>query len=271
MRGHALHCGMEASATKLVRFSALVEKAGKPTVYLPLGDPAKDRKFMQAVKEERVLTIKQEPTSKQKDFGVVGFLKERFVTYLIFPKPLEKFLDARVVGIKYDVVEEAGVSTGCSITAKPKKAAKPPKPKPQPQHFVVRMRVTATANEEIRVEALNQREAKLLAAKEAEDLDCSTATKRTEMLDVKKAAVRAAHLRSKFGSVVLHSSMTPILACGFDLVDALVMLSPVFSSGAAFAGGAVCSFMGNKKVGGWTMSISALVGCCSIVLLSLQN
>jgi hypothetical protein len=176
---------MEASATKPVRFSTLVAKAGKPTVYLPLGEPSRDRKFTQAVKEQRVLTIKQEPTSKQKDFGVVGFLKDRFVTYLIFARSLKKFANARVVGIKYDVVEEAGVSTGRS-TAKPAKAVKSPKPRPQPQPFVVRVRVTATADKEITVQAVTEREAKSLAEKEAEEADCSAAHVQTRVLSVKK-------------------------------------------------------------------------------------
>ncbi|HMJ64629.1 MAG TPA: hypothetical protein VK615_04695, partial [Candidatus Binatia bacterium] len=64
---------------------------------------------MRAVKEERVVTIKQEPTSKHKDFGIVGFLKERYVTYLIFPKSLRPFSGQRVIGINYDVLSSENV------------------------------------------------------------------------------------------------------------------------------------------------------------------
>ena len=97
---------MDVRKTKPVRFSSLVEKGGKPTVYLPLSEPTKDPAFMRAVNEQRVLTIKQEPTSTHKDFGIVGFLKEKFVTYLVFPKTLRPFTDQRIVGIKYDLLED---------------------------------------------------------------------------------------------------------------------------------------------------------------------
>ena len=55
---------------------------------------------MALVREERVLSLKQEPTGTKKDFGTVGFLQEKYVSYLIFPKPLTPFAGKRVVGIK---------------------------------------------------------------------------------------------------------------------------------------------------------------------------
>jgi hypothetical protein len=58
---------------KTVRFKVVVGAAGKPQVYLPLFDPNKDHAFMRAVEENRVLSIRQEPTARRKDFGVVGF------------------------------------------------------------------------------------------------------------------------------------------------------------------------------------------------------
>src|SRR5258705_12533722 len=100
---------MAATEPKTVRFSKLVEEFGKPALYLALADPAKDAKFQEAAKEDRVLTSKQDPTSKQKDFGTVGFLPEKFVTYLIFPKSLERLANARVVGIKYDELADVTV------------------------------------------------------------------------------------------------------------------------------------------------------------------
>jgi hypothetical protein len=157
---------VEVSTTKPVRFSTLVEQGGKPTVYLPLSDPSKDRKFMQAVKDARVLTIKQEPTATRKDFGLVGFAKEKFVTYLIFPKSLREFSDQRVVGIKYDLIAQADV-TGSRVTA-PKNQVRPKKekPKPQPQSFTIRVRVTATTEKDVRVMALNEKEARAEAERE---------------------------------------------------------------------------------------------------------
>src|SRR5258707_7159851 len=95
---------MEVIQSKQVRFSKLVEQGGKPAAFLPFGDPEKDTSFMKAVKDDRVVTIKQEPTSKHKDFGVVAFLKEKYVTYLIFPRSLRQFSGQRVIGINYDVL-----------------------------------------------------------------------------------------------------------------------------------------------------------------------
>src|SRR5687767_14739914 len=100
---------MEVLEAKQVRFAKLVEAGGTPTTYLAFGDAEKDKSFMRAVKEERVVTIKQEPASKHKDFGIVGFLKEKYVTYLVFPKTLREFSGQRVIGIKYDVLGSANV------------------------------------------------------------------------------------------------------------------------------------------------------------------
>lgn len=68
-----------------VRFSAVVQASGKPEVYLPLADPKHDRGFMRAVRQHRVMSLKQEPTATKKDFSIVGFVEEKYVSYLIFP------------------------------------------------------------------------------------------------------------------------------------------------------------------------------------------
>jgi len=174
--------------TKTVRFSKLVEEFGKPALYLALVDPSKDSKFQHAVRENRVLTIKQDPTSKQKDFGTVGFLSEKFVTYLIFPKSLEPFANARVVGIKYDELADTTVAPPASAIptkpmVKPKRSAPPvkqepkrepkierkPPPEPKPKTFLVRLRVIATASSEheISVTAMTKAEAKTKAEERA--------------------------------------------------------------------------------------------------------
>ena len=97
----------ERENAKSVRFTAVVAAAGKPKVYLPFSDPTQDRSFMQAANENRVLTIRQEPTATRADFGTVEYNEEKSATYLIFPKSLAGFSGARVIGIKYDVLEDA--------------------------------------------------------------------------------------------------------------------------------------------------------------------
>ena len=62
--------------------------------------------------------------------------------------------------------------------------------------------------------------------------------------------------------------MNPMLACGPTLSDLLIMLSPPLSCAAAFGGGIVCSVMGNKKVGTWTMVVSGLLGLFSFAWLA---
>ena len=199
---------MEVTHAKTVRFSKLVEEFGKPALYLPLADPTKDPKFKEAAKESRVLTIKQDPTSKQKDFGLIGFLPEKFATYLIFPKSLERFANARVVGIKYEDLADTTIAPPPSaIQPQPKKpppSAKPepkpkltilpaprPKPEPKPKTFAVRVRVTATASteQEISVTALNKTEAKTKAEKQAENsLDLSQAKLTTKIVTIREKA-----------------------------------------------------------------------------------
>ena len=174
---------------KPVRFAKVVEKCGQPVVFLPLGNPKTDRSFMNAVREERVLTIKQEPTSRHKDFGVVGLLEEKFVTYLLFPKSLRAFADARIIGIKYDVLEHANVTTATRVAAPlmRNRTSKKSKPAPKPKPFVVRLRITTTAEKEFNVAALNRRDAELSAKRRADELpEFSGDRVKTEVLTAKE-------------------------------------------------------------------------------------
>jgi hypothetical protein len=98
---------MKVSSTKTLRFTALVQEAGQPEAANLWTRPEADKPFMKAVRENRVLTVKQENLGSSKDFGVVGFLREKNVSYLVFPKALDKFKDRRVIGIKYDLVQTA--------------------------------------------------------------------------------------------------------------------------------------------------------------------
>jgi hypothetical protein len=145
-----------------VRFSAVVQASGKPDVYLPLADPKRDRNFMRAVREQRVLSLKQEPTGTKKDFGTVGFVPDKYVSYLIFPKSLAPFVDKRIVGIKYDTLENASLAAprpkagtaGRSIKPGPK-----PKPKPLPKRFKATVRIISTREVQVAVLAYDKDEA----------------------------------------------------------------------------------------------------------------
>jgi len=174
---------MEVSNVKQVRFGKIVEAGGKPEAYLAFSDPDKDASFMRAAKESRVVTIKQDPTSTRKDFGTVGYLKEKYATYLIFPKRLREFSGQRVIGIDYSILQSADVRIGGKVRAprkqleskkqkttsaaipkpeppKPEPKLKPEKPKPQPKRFTVEVQITTVDRKQIEVTAWNQAEAK---------------------------------------------------------------------------------------------------------------
>ena len=185
---------MDVSNVKQVRFGKILEAGGKPEAYLAFSDPDKDPSFMRAAKESRVVTIRQEPTSKHKDFGIVGYVKEKYATYLIFPKSLREFDGQRVIGIDYSILQSADVRIGGKVPAprkkpEPKKAKtksaaipkpepprpapkpKPEKAKPQPKRFMVEVQVTTVDRKEIEVTAWNQSEAKANAIR---DIQTST-------------------------------------------------------------------------------------------------
>jgi hypothetical protein len=91
-----------------VRFSKVLEACGKPDIHLLLIDPAKDKTLQAAIKSDRVMTLYQQ--SGGTDHGVVGFEQGRSRQFLVFPKSLKAFDGQRIVGIKYDLLEEAPVT-----------------------------------------------------------------------------------------------------------------------------------------------------------------
>jgi hypothetical protein len=176
---------MERITAKQVRFAKIVETGGKPEAYLPFGDPETDKAFMRAADEVKVVTIRQEPTSKRKDFGIVGYVKERYATYLVFPKSLRAFAGHRVVGIDYSVLESADVRIGGKVpgrakapekrkaardaeVSKPKEAKPKKKPEPEPKRFTVELAVTTTERKRVEVTAWNAAEAKAQALRETQ-------------------------------------------------------------------------------------------------------
>jgi hypothetical protein len=92
---------------KTVRFSKVIETCGKPDIHLLLIQPAKDKTLQAAIKSDRVMTLYQE--SGGTDHGIVGFEEGRSRQFLLFPKPLKPFLGQRIVGIKYELLEDTPV------------------------------------------------------------------------------------------------------------------------------------------------------------------
>jgi hypothetical protein len=92
-----------------VRFSKIVEAVGKPVVHVLWIDPDKDPILKKAINAKRVMTVHQGLTRAKADYGTVGFQKGVAGQILIFPKSLKRFVDSRVTGVKYDLLDSATV------------------------------------------------------------------------------------------------------------------------------------------------------------------
>ena len=95
---------MKVLKTKTVRFAEIVEKGGQPEVYTLWQKPKTDRHLQSLLKNNRVMTILRSESGS--DFGLVGFREAKGARYLVFPKSLKRFIDRRVVGIKWELVRE---------------------------------------------------------------------------------------------------------------------------------------------------------------------
>jgi hypothetical protein len=92
---------------------------------LLLVDPAKDKTLQAAIKSDRVMTLYQQ--SGGTDHGVVGFEQGRSRQFLVFPKPLKPFLGQRIVGIKYELLEDTPAPKKETVK---KEATQPTEPAP---------------------------------------------------------------------------------------------------------------------------------------------
>ena len=186
---------------KTIRFGDLVRDFGRPHVVTLWVDPEKDRSFLKAIKENRILTVHADPASHKKEYGSIGFQRERGATYLVFPQPLSRE-QARIVGINYDLTEEpppppADLVSQIQIKprkkekteAKPIKFEKPVKvepPKPVLKTFNVLLRRTAVLEENERIKAVNEEAAKeaCLGVMKRKPFNVSQATVSVEILSV---------------------------------------------------------------------------------------
>lgn len=158
-----------APVAKQIRFSELVKKCGRPETVTLWTKPEANPPFMKAVRENRVLTLVLKPHGNHPDFGEIAFHQRPSALYLVFAKSLPKEPGARVVGIKYDLIEERtlNVPVKAPQTKKqpePRKVTAPvvpkavlkEKPKPIPRKkFTVTILRTASVEEKVTVVALN--------------------------------------------------------------------------------------------------------------------
>jgi hypothetical protein len=171
---------------KTVRFASVVDKAGHPEPYTLWTDPKEDPHFQAALKAIRVLTVHQENVGAKADYGEVGFKKGG--SLLLFPKSLKRFEGARIIGIKYDLLEPEKTPPRKEAARRPpKKRTAPPqgKEEPKPKHFPPLK--------------LFQPAEKKIAARKAE----STSRSKSRVKSRKEAtAPEAKHLRAEIGKAL---------------------------------------------------------------------
>lgn len=69
-----------------IRFGDLVRQSGRPHFVTLWREPKKDKAVSRAIKENRVMTILEEP--RRRPYGVFGLQPGPHALFLIFPRPL---------------------------------------------------------------------------------------------------------------------------------------------------------------------------------------
>ena len=93
---------------KTVRFSKVVEKCGKPEVYLLMTETDPD--FQTALHADKIMSLSDDSHGAGTEYGTVGYDKKRKGQLLLFPKTLKSFEEMKIVGIKYDLFAEDEIS-----------------------------------------------------------------------------------------------------------------------------------------------------------------
>jgi hypothetical protein len=100
-----------------VRFTQVVERVGEPHAHTLWLAPDKDPELKRALAGNRVMTIEPGAGGGKTDVGHVGFDPRRspLGQLLIFPKSLQRFAGARIVGIKFDLVEQPKLAPAAQL------------------------------------------------------------------------------------------------------------------------------------------------------------
>ena len=115
---------------RTVRFSKIVETAGKPSVHVLWMDPSKDAILQKAIHADRVMTVYQRTGDAKADYGTVGLQKSVSGQILVFPKSLKPFAGKRIIGVKYDLLDWPAVPKN-QQAPKATPAKRPTKNKPR--------------------------------------------------------------------------------------------------------------------------------------------
>lgn len=161
---------------KTVRFSQVVEAAGRPEIYLLFAED--DPEFEKALKQDRIMTLVERGSSPP--FGLVGREAGQHGQLLLFPKSLKKFADARIVGIKFGLFSEPSAPTkksperpkqgsskrASNLPSSPARKTPPPRGGKPAAHKVIAFPREPASPEEARVEKLKEEARRALQALE---------------------------------------------------------------------------------------------------------
>lgn len=206
---------------KTVRFAELVKKFGKPEQVVLWSALEDDRDFSKAIKERRVVTVFQQNVGSKKDYGLVGFFQKPGTVFLVFPKAISYADETKVVGIKYEQVQEQEPEgelfkpTPKNLKQKepghrkmlraereePKSQTKrglragAKRPEPRQKHYRFESRVKIIAEQEITIstEAASVQQAKKLLEEQAKELQLDLGqaeVRRTLSKPIKRGKVR---------------------------------------------------------------------------------
>jgi hypothetical protein len=167
-----------STMTKEIRFAQLVKASGKPQTATLWAKPRKNSPFMEAVKQNRVLTVVQ-PHKNAKDFGLIGFHEQPLASYFVFPKKLPINSEATVTGIKYDLLAEPQAVQSAPVKAKVVKVE---------EQFRIVVERIATVELTLVLKAANKEAAikKSFAAAEKESFDIEHAEIQTRIKSASK-------------------------------------------------------------------------------------
>lgn len=146
----------------------MVKISGRPESKSLWTNPKNDQKFTQAVKQNRVLTVIPGIDAKKREFGEIGFRRILHANYFVFPKPLPKS-PAKVIGIKYDLVEEPEPGDLVTVqelerAAKAGRLARENRDEPSGKMFKLLVRTVGVMETILRIKARSRRAARAKAA-----------------------------------------------------------------------------------------------------------
>lgn len=123
---------------KIVRFTQVVKRCGRPRVHILWAAPEKDPELKRARESQRMMMVTPRTPGAKAEVGSIGFdpAAARGAQLLIFPKSLRAFTGAQIIGIKFDLVDQPALAAATEDDSRPVRKKRPAAPKPAARHGV---------------------------------------------------------------------------------------------------------------------------------------